>query len=101
MAEREGFEPSVALRQHMISNHAHSTTLPPLRCADGSRDRDPSFGRTGKQGYALRVVNGKPGELFLARFGSGSLARFPHSELFVLVKPSKIVRGAGEPTAFF
>ena len=35
MAEREGFEPSVALRQHMISNHAHSTTLPPLRDAGG------------------------------------------------------------------
>jgi len=31
MAEREGFEPSEPLRVHMISNHAHSTTLPPLR----------------------------------------------------------------------
>jgi len=31
MAEREGFEPSVAFRLHVISNHAHSTTLPPLR----------------------------------------------------------------------
>jgi hypothetical protein len=31
MAEREGFEPSEPLRIHMISNHAHSTTLPPLR----------------------------------------------------------------------
>ncbi len=31
MAEREGFEPSVPLRVHMISNHAHSTTLSPLR----------------------------------------------------------------------
>ena len=31
MAEREGFEPSVRLPVHMISNHAHSTTLSPLR----------------------------------------------------------------------
>ncbi len=31
VAEREGFEPSEPLRIHMISNHAHSTTLPPLR----------------------------------------------------------------------
>ena len=31
VAEREGFEPSVDFRLHMISNHAHSTTLPPLR----------------------------------------------------------------------
>ena len=30
VAEREGFEPSEPLRIHMISNHAHSTTLPPL-----------------------------------------------------------------------
>ena len=30
MAEGGGFEPPVGLRQHMISNHAHSTTLPPL-----------------------------------------------------------------------
>src|SRR2546430_1461985 len=36
MAEREGFEPSVPLRVHVISNHAHSTTLPPLRVCDGS-----------------------------------------------------------------
>jgi integrase len=28
--EREGFEPSVPFRVHMISNHAHSTTLSPL-----------------------------------------------------------------------
>jgi hypothetical protein len=35
VAEREGFEPSVPLRTHMISNHAHSTTLPPLRVPDG------------------------------------------------------------------
>src|ERR1700685_1650243 len=34
VAEREGFEPSVPLRTHMISNHAHSTTLPPLRMPD-------------------------------------------------------------------
>jgi hypothetical protein len=34
MAEREGFEPSVPLRVHVISNHAHSTTLPPLRVPD-------------------------------------------------------------------
>jgi hypothetical protein len=34
VAEREGFEPSVPLRTHMISNHAHSTTLPPLRVPD-------------------------------------------------------------------
>ena len=30
MAEREGFEPPVPFRVHMISNHAHSTTLSPL-----------------------------------------------------------------------
>ena len=34
MAEREGFEPSVPLQVHMISNHAHSTTLPPLRVSE-------------------------------------------------------------------
>jgi hypothetical protein len=34
MAEREGFEPSEPLRIHMISNHAHSTTLPPLRVVE-------------------------------------------------------------------
>ena len=31
MAEREGFEPPVGLRLHVLSKHAHSTTLPPLR----------------------------------------------------------------------
>ena len=35
MAEREGFEPPVGLRLHVLSKHAHSTTLPPLRCAPG------------------------------------------------------------------
>ena len=31
MAEREGFEPSVALRQRLISSQVPSTTQPPLR----------------------------------------------------------------------
>ena len=31
LAERGGFEPPVPLRVHVISNHAHSTTLSPLR----------------------------------------------------------------------
>jgi hypothetical protein len=39
VAEREGFEPSVPLRTHMISNHAHSTTLPPLRMSDAPTER--------------------------------------------------------------
>ena len=30
VADREGFEPSEPLRVHMISNHAHSTTLAPV-----------------------------------------------------------------------
>jgi integrase len=52
MAEREGFEPSVPFRVHVISNHAHSTTLPPLRCrtislSDGRRGRAKSMGRGG------------------------------------------------------
>ena len=34
MAEREGFQPSVPFRVHVISNHAHSATLPPLRVPD-------------------------------------------------------------------
>ena len=33
MAERGGFEPPVALRLHVISNHARSTTPSPLRVA--------------------------------------------------------------------
>ncbi len=37
MAEREGFEPPVGLRLHVLSKHAHSTTLPPLR--DGPKGR--------------------------------------------------------------
>ena len=32
MAEREGFEPSVRLPAHVISNHAPSATRSPLRC---------------------------------------------------------------------
>lgn len=39
MAEREGFEPSVDFRLHVISNHAHSTTLPPLRVLEGPRGK--------------------------------------------------------------
>ena len=31
MAEREGFEPPIPLRGHLISNQARSTALPPLR----------------------------------------------------------------------
>ncbi len=31
MAEREGFEPSVRLPAHVISNHAPSATRSPLR----------------------------------------------------------------------
>ena len=31
MAEREGFEPSIPFQVYMISSHARSTTLPPLR----------------------------------------------------------------------
>ncbi len=44
MAEREGFEPSVPFRVHMISNHAHSTTLSPLLVSG-------PFGRTVKSAY--------------------------------------------------
>ena len=36
LAEREGFEPSIPLRVYMISSHARSTTLPPLREAEAS-----------------------------------------------------------------
>ena len=35
LAEREGFEPPVALRLHVLSKHAHSTTLPSLRRSVG------------------------------------------------------------------
>src|SRR5579859_8174494 len=45
MAEREGFEPSVPLRVHVISNHAHSTTLPPLRMVGGPWDRRAKGGK--------------------------------------------------------
>jgi len=44
MAEREGFEPSVREPVHMISNHAHSTTLSPLRGPAGR----PSEGALGQ-----------------------------------------------------
>ena len=43
-SEREGFEPSVPFRVHMISNHAHSTTLSPLLVSG-------PFGRTVKSAY--------------------------------------------------
>ena len=54
MAEREGFEPSVGLRLHMISNHAHSTTLSPLRV--GGR------GRVRREGSAQFEGNGRSTE---------------------------------------
>ena len=34
MAEREGFEPSEPVRVHLISNQAHSATLPPLQICE-------------------------------------------------------------------
>ena len=50
MAEREGFEPSVAFRLHVISNHAHSTTLPPLRVMSPAlAKRGPATGRRRKK----------------------------------------------------
>jgi hypothetical protein len=45
MAEREGFEPPVRLPVHMISNHAHSTTLSPLRGARTVPFPGPAAGR--------------------------------------------------------
>jgi hypothetical protein len=38
LAEREGFEPSVAFRLRQISNLVPSTTRPPLRAADRCRN---------------------------------------------------------------
>ncbi len=39
MAEREGFEPSVELPLHSISNAAPSTTRPPLRFVRNSKEK--------------------------------------------------------------
>ena len=42
LAEREGFEPSVPLRIHMISNHAPSATRSSLHVAVGNLDAGDS-----------------------------------------------------------
>ena len=52
MAEREGFEPSVELPLHSISNAAPSTTRPPLR-----------FNGIQRQKYSLNYG--------ISKFGSG------------------------------
>ena len=47
LAERGGFEPPVRLPVHMISNHAHSTTLSPLHGADDLRPKAVAIRRRG------------------------------------------------------
>ena len=60
MAERGGFEPPVALRLHVISNHARSTTPSPLRVAHTPGVGAPTMGGKGAhKGDASARVNGK------------------------------------------
>ena len=51
MAEREGFEPSDAVRHRLISSQVQSTTLPPLRSG-----ADSSTIRGAFSGYLLIAV---------------------------------------------
>lgn len=63
MAERGGFEPPVPLRIHVISNHAHSTTLSPLQVSSwhivqcAVRMSEGAHKATGRE-----RVNGIPGQ---------------------------------------
>ncbi|MEY3607466.1 MAG: hypothetical protein RLZZ447_254 [Verrucomicrobiota bacterium] len=57
MAERGGFEPPVRLPVHMISNHAHSTTLSPLRGAQTASLPRSSAGRGDTQRAPRPRVN--------------------------------------------
>ncbi len=53
MAEREGFEPPEPLRVHVLSKHAHSTTLPPLR--DNQRGRIKGIPSPAVNGNSLLI----------------------------------------------
>ena len=62
MAEREGFEPSVELPLHSISNAAPSTTRPPLRF-NGIQRNSKEFNGIQRQKYSLNYG--------ISKFGSG------------------------------
>ena len=73
MAEREGFEPSVALRQRLISSQVPSTTQPPLRIIFEA-ERVPRLGLNARRGlqWGCRiavVIND-------GRWSLGSLCKF-------------------------
>ena len=62
LAERGGFEPPVPLRVHVISNHAHSTTLSPLRRPARKFFQRPAVGEGARKVAAMERVNRKSGK---------------------------------------
>ena len=64
LAEREGFEPPVGLRLHVLSKHAHSTTLPPLR--DCERVELREFPRSRSTANPVRKISPENGRKRLA-----------------------------------
>lgn len=54
MAEGTGFEPAVALRRHLFSRQAHSTTLPPLR---GDADVRPRVNSNHSRGILEMTIS--------------------------------------------
>jgi hypothetical protein len=103
LAEREGFEPSVRFPVHVISNHAHSTTLSPLQKPAAGNKRDNKC-------HAPPAVNGKPAAGLRGRITvsckraawSGTLRRQPANPPMRRVCPSifdRAPRAAGQASA--
>ena len=102
MAERGGFEPPVRLPVHMISNHAHSTTLSPLRALGRSRFRGPAAGRGDTQRPPRARVNPQIRRAAAfrrapARTTTVSDARHSPSFWRVLPSPVRTLKGEGDP----